>query len=269
MKRKTWNTYLKILASNWKYRLLTYILLGLCFTLCFSHASVFAQENIENGNIPDISNEALAKAIDNLWVLIAGILVLFMQLGFSMLEAGFNAHKNVVNVLFKNIMDACLGILIFYMFGYVLMYHPDKLEGSFFLTELSLRTGASHLSVHIDLFFQAAFAATAATICSGAVAGRIKPGIYLVLAILITGFIYPIAGFQAWGNGWLSQIGFHDFAGSLVVHTVGGAAALAVVKILGPRKGKFSNWEEAEENDLLPHRLPLAAIGTFILWIGW
>lgn len=257
------------------------------FSLIFTSVS-FAQdvpEQIKCNAIGEFDNTSLEYALNNLWVLVAGILVLMMQLGFAMLEAGFNPAKNTVNVLFKNVSDACLGILVYFAFGYALMYRPETScelanvvsipgfigisQPYLFLNGLFPREGAEHLSIYIDFFFQAAFAATAATICSGAVAGRIKPWAYLLLAFLITGLVYPVSGYWVWGGGWLGNLGFHDFAGSLVVHTVGGAAALAVVKILGPRKGKFSNWEEAEENDFLPHSLPLAAIGTFILWIGW
>ncbi|NEQ82700.1 MAG: hypothetical protein F6K26_21390, partial [Moorea sp. SIO2I5] len=134
------------------------------------------------------------------------------------------------------------------------------------------RAGAEHLSVYIDFFFQAAFAATSATICSGAVAGRIKPLAYLLLTVIITGIVYPISGSWVWGGGWLDGLGFHDFAGSLVVHSVGGAAALACVIFLGPRKGRFhgrGQLSPREESELKPHSLPLAAMGTFILWLGW
>ena len=243
------------------------------------------QEQIKCNAIGEFDNTSLEYAVNNLWVLVAAILVLMMQLGFAMLEAGFNPAKNTVNVLFKNVSDACLGILVYFAFGYALMYRPETscelanvvgIPGFFgislpylFLNGLFPREGAEHLSIYIDFFFQAAFAATAATICSGAVAGRIKPWAYLLLAFLITGLVYPVSGYWVWGGGWLVNLGFHDFAGSLVVHTVGGAAALAVVMILGARKGRFHNLEEAEESDFASHSLPLAAMGTFLLWIGW
>ncbi|NEP25406.1 hypothetical protein [Moorena sp. SIO3I6] len=238
--------------------------------------------------LEDISKspEYLIYLINNLWVLIAGILVFAMQLGFAMLEAGFSPAKNTVNVLFKNVADVCLGIVVFFIFGYALMYHPATspdpnvivipgvlgLSSSYVaLNKLVPRAGAEDLSVYIDFFFQAAFAATSATICSGAVAGRIKPWAYLLLTVIITGFVYPISGSWVWGGGWLDE-GFHDFAGSLVVHSVGGAAALACVIILGPRKGRFdgqSQLSPREQNELKPHSLPLAGMGTFILWLGW
>ncbi|NEO58313.1 MAG: ammonium transporter [Okeania sp. SIO3B5] len=242
------------------------------------------QEQVISKATEASSNVSLEDALDNLWVLVAGILVLMMQLGFAMLEAGFSAAKNTVNVLFKNIADACLGILVYFAFGYALMYRPENWQSAdlmpqifgislpyMFLNGTESRAGAEHLSVYIDFFFQAAFAATAATICSGAVAGRIKPWAYLLLTFLITGLVYPVSGYWVWGGGWLNKQGFHDFAGSVVVHGVGGGAALAIVNILKSRIGKFSRKPipPEEEKQLLPHSLPLAAMGTFILWIGW
>lgn len=224
----------------------------------------------------------LENQLNNLWVLVAGILVLMMQLGFAMLEAGFSAAKNTVNVLFKNVADACVGIIVYFLFGYALMYRPENCQAIdiipnifgisrsyLWLNELPCsRQGAEHLSLYIDFFFQAAFAATAATICSGAVAGRIKPWAYLLLTFLITGLVYPVSGYWVWGGGWLDQWGFHDFAGSLVVHGVGGGAALAIVKILKSRTRRFdSEIPEEEKKQFLPHSLPLAAMGTFILWV--
>lgn len=259
---------------------------AIAFSLLLNSASL-----AEEGQLQTICQEgnfyhdSLVDAVNNLWVLVAGVLVLTMQLGFAMLEAGFSAAKNTVNVLFKNVADACLGILVYFAFGYALMYRPIEqcgvsvLEiGQFigisppyvFLNDLLPRYEAGHLSVYIDFFFQAAFVATATTICSGAVAGRIKPWAYLLLTFLVTGLVYPVIGYWVWGGGWLG--GFHDFAGSLVVHAVGGSAALACILILKPRKGRFRDREKLsprEENDLFPHNLPLAALGTFILWMGW
>ncbi|MGK7918923.1 MAG: ammonium transporter [Trichodesmium sp.] len=244
------------------------------------------QEQVISKGIEASNNVSLEDALDNLWVLVAGILVLMMQLGFAMLEAGFNAAKNTVNVLFKNVADACVGILVYFLFGYALMYRPENCQSiniipnflGISISYLGLnniypcpREGVEHLSVYIDFFFQAAFAATAATICSGAVAGRIKPWAYLLLTVLITGLVYPISGYSVWGGGLLSKWGFHDFAGSVVVHGVGGGAALAIVNILKSRIGKFSREPitKEEAKQLSPHSLPLAAMGTFILWIGW
>lgn len=258
--------------------------------------TILSAQGIQEQVLPKIaeasSNVSLQDALNNLWVLVAGILVLMMQLGFAMLEAGFNAAKNTVNVLFKNVADACVGIIVYFLFGYALMYRPEYgLENCHAIDIIPIipnflgigisylglngddcfREEAGHLSVYIDFFFQAAFAATAATICSGAVAGRIKPWAYLLLTFLITGVVYPVSGYWVWGGGWLDQWGFHDFAGSLVVHGVGGGAALAIVNILKSRIGKFSQEPipQEEVKQLSPHSLPLAAMGTFILWIGW
>ncbi|MDY7005185.1 MAG: ammonium transporter [Cyanobacteriota bacterium] len=251
--------------------------------------TILSAQGIQEQVLPNISeassNVSLEDAVNNLWVLVAGILVLMMQLGFAMLEAGFSAAKNTVNVLFKNVADACVGIIVYFAFGYAFMYRPENCQsiniiprifgiGISYLglnSELCSRQGAEHLSLYIDFFFQAAFAATAATICSGAVAGRIKPWAYLLLTFLITGLVYPVSGYWAWGGGWLGQWGFHNFAGSVVVHGVGGGAALAIVNILKSRIGKFSREPipKEEATQLLPHSLPLAAMGTFILWIGW
>lgn len=262
------------------YRTRRLLLVGL---LSFSLFILLSPASFAVNEIDKVTVQQVASAVNNLWVLVAGILVLMMQLGFAMLEAGLNESKNTVNVLFKNVMDACIGILIYFAFGYALMYRPENssniLSGMeewwgfsqsyFMLNELIPR---NHLSLHIDFFFQAAFAATAATICSGAVAGRIKPWVYLLLTVLITGFVYPTSGYWVWGGGWLAARGFHDFAGSLVVHSVGGSAGLACVIILGARNVKFDNTQNLSNlqiKERLGHSLPLATIGMFLLWVGW
>lgn len=268
MKRENAVDSLKKMVFDRKTKIFISTLIGLFLFLFVEQVAVYAQANANTFN-----NNEIARSINNLWVLVAGIFVLSMQLGFAMIEAGFNAHKNIVNVLFKNIMDACVGILMFYAFGYALMYYPDNLSAGSFLFDIQPRAGAEHISVHIDFFFQAVFAATAATICSGAVAGRIKPQIYLLLAVLITGLIYPIAGHCVWGGWWLSKMGFHDFAGSLVVHATGGGAALAAILLLEARTGRYkfnpSVMKAHQFDDMIGHSLPLSALGMFILWIGW
>ncbi|MCU4163298.1 ammonium transporter [Carboxylicivirga caseinilyticus] len=198
-------------------------------------------------------------ALDILWVLIAGILVFFMQAGFAMVEAGFTRAKNVGNIIMKNFMDFSIGSLVFYVIGYSIMYGG---EGAFF--------GAFDLfydkpdDLH-NLFFQTVFAATAATIVSGAMAERTKFSTYLVFSLIITMVIYPISGHWVWGGGWLSELGFHDFAGSTVVHSVGGWAALAGAWIIGPRIGKYNG----KTNAIPGHNMVLGALGVFILWLGW
>lgn len=222
---------------------------------------------------PPPSNEELAYAIDNIFLLIAAVLVLFMQAGFAMVEAGFNSAKNAVNILFKNLVDVSLGVLLFWLVGYGLMY-PGTNEGGYFgfagvgiseAKDFVAAPGALHPQV--DFLFQAAFAATAATIVSGAVAGRMKFEGYLIYSAVLTGLIYPISGMWKWGAGWLDAAGFHDFAGSLVVHACGGFAALAGAIVLGPRIGRYS--DEGKSQPLPGHNLTLATLGVFILWIGW
>ena len=213
-----------------------------------------------------------AYAIDNMFLFIMAVLVLFMQSGFAMLEAGLNRSKNVVNILFKNFMDMSVGVILFYAIGYSLMYGDSLLGGwfgfgGFGISSVSPTPGAGALNPQVDWLFQVAFAATAATIVSGAVAGRMQFRSYLIYSAVITGLIYPISGFWKWGGGWLDALGFYDFAGSLVVHSVGGFAGLAGAIVLGPRIGRYSRNGTA--NAMPGHNLALATLGVFILWIGW
>ncbi len=201
------------------------------------------------------------SALDILWILIAGILVFFMQAGFALVEAGFTRAKNVGNIIMKNFMDFAFGSLLFWIIGYSVMYGG---EGAFF--------GAFDFFYNVDgdyhnLFFQTVFAATAATIVSGAMAERTKFSTYLVYSVVITAVIYPISGHWVWGGGWLStmETPFHDFAGSTVVHSVGGWAALAGAWTIGPRLGKYNGGANA----IPGHNMVLGALGVFILWLGW
>ncbi len=234
----------------------------------------------------------VSYAINNIFLLIAAVLVLFMQAGFAMVEAGFNAAKNAVNILFKNLIDVSLGVLLFWLIGYNLMYPGENkyADGWFgfagqigiseeataqevadgFLPESSKGAddaGTPKLHPQVDFLFQAAFAATAATIVSGAVAGRMQFAGYLFYSVFLTGLIYPISGMWKWGGGWLDAAGFHDFAGSLVVHACGGFAALAGAMVLGPRIGRYS--EDGKSQPMPGHNLTLATLGVFVLWIGW
>jgi Amt family ammonium transporter len=214
-------------------------------------------------------------AIDNLILFIAAVLVLLMQSGFAMVECGFNESKNAVNILFKNLMDLCIGVLLFYVLGYNLMYGADVAAGFFAWGGFGISetlgpdaaVAAGTLHPQVDWLFQVAFAATAATIVSGAVAGRMQFRSYLVYSAVLTGLIYPISGFWKWGGGWLDALGFHDFAGSLIVHAVGGFAGLAGAIALGPRIGRYS--PDGKSHAILGHNLPLATLGVFILWVGW
>jgi len=194
-----------------------------------------------------------------LWMLLSGILVFFMQAGFTLVESGMTRSKNAVNIAMKNLLDICVGSLTFWLVGYSLMY-GDTSNGWFFWSGLFQGEGA-------DLFFQTMFAATAATIVSGAIAGRTKYSTYIIFSIVMTAIIYPISGGWQWqGSGWLTELGFIDFAGSSIVHSVGGWAALVAAFMVGPRIGKFVDGK------VLPipgHNQILATLGVFILWLGW
>ena len=212
-----------------------------------------------------------AFAIDNMFLFICAVLVLFMQAGFSMLEAGLNATKNTVNILFKNVMDLGLGVLLYYLVGYGIMY-PGDFNGYFGfggvgVSERGIGAAPGALDPQVDWLFQVAFAATAATIVSGAVAGRMKFIGYLVYTVILTGLIYPISGAWKWGGGFLDAMGFYDFAGSLVVHAVGGFAGLAGAIVLGPRIGRFK--KDGSPNSMPGSNLAMSTLGVFILWVGW
>lgn len=201
-------------------------------------------------------------AFDILWILIAGVLVFLMQAGFTLVEAGFTRSKNTINIIMKNIMDLCIGSLGFWAIGYTLMY-GDTI-GSF-IGNPSLFFN-SEGEMH-NLFFQTVFCATAATIISGAVAERTKFSTYLILSLVITVFIYPISGHWVWqGSGWLTNLGFIDFAGSTVVHSVGGWAALVAAYLVGPRIGKYT---DGKSNAIPGHNMMYGALGVLILWFGW
>ena len=218
------------------------------------------------------ANNALFTT-NNLWILIAAALVFIMHLGFSALEAGFVRKKNVVNILFKNAMIIAIGLLTYWIVGFNLMY-PGVNEGGFFgFGGFGLNPGADgqtsaygDYTYYSDFIFQAMFAATCATIVSGAVAERVKLGPFLIFATLFVGLAYPITGMWKWGYGWLDARGFYDFAGSTIVHSVGGWAALAGIILLGPRSGKYT---ERGIRPITGHSMPLAAIGVFLLWFGW
>ncbi|WP_439181648.1 ammonium transporter [Carboxylicivirga taeanensis] len=199
------------------------------------------------------------SALDILWVLLAGILVFFMQAGFAMVEAGFTRAKNVGNIIMKNFMDFSIGSLMFWSIGYSIMYGG---EGAFWGSFDFFYNDRTDLH---NLFFQTVFAATAATIVSGAMAERTKFSTYLLFSLIITVVIYPISGHWVWGGGWLSTMGFHDFAGSTVVHSVGGWTALAGAWTIGPRIGKYNG----QANAIPGHNMVLGALGVFILWLGW
>lgn len=214
---------------------------------------------------------------NNVWMLVSTVLVFIMHLGFSSLEAGFVQKKNVVNILFKNAMIIAIGLLTYWVCGFNLMYPGGDFAGGFFGFAgfgLDNPEGAAGLVEYADagytywtdFIFQGMFAATCATIVSGAVAERIKLEPFLVFATLFVAISYPITGMWKWGGGWLDAMGFYDFAGSTLVHAAGGAAALAAVIVLGPRRGKYT---DSGIKPIPGHSMPLAAIGVFLLWFGW
>ncbi|MEJ2629307.1 MAG: ammonium transporter, partial [bacterium] len=207
------------------------------------------------------------NALDTLWVLIASFLVFFMQAGFGMVEAGLIRAKNASNILMKNMMDFSIASIGFFIFGYALMFGGS---GPLFGTRGWFLAGAESypgLPLYAFWMFQAAFCGTAATIVAGGMAERMKFSAYILYSLIISAFIYPIIGHWIWGGGWLADLDFHDFAGSTVVHTTGGVAALIGTVILKPRIGKFNN--DGSPNFIAGHNMPLVALGVFILWLGW
>lgn len=212
----------------------------------------------------------------NTWMLVATILVFIMHLGFASLEAGMTRAKNTVNILFKNTAIVAIGILTYALVGFNLMYPGDFSIAGFFgfagfgigglADGIVVEEGVNAFTEWTDFIFQAMFAATAATIISGAVAERIKLGSFLLVITFYVAFVYPWLGSWQWGGGWLDDRGFHDFAGSTLVHSVGGWGALAGVILLGPRLGKYIN---GSIKPIMGHNMPLATIGVFLLWFGW
>jgi Amt family ammonium transporter len=204
----------------------------------------------------------LASYVDSLWIVVAGILVMFMQPGFMLVETGFTRSKNSVNIVMKNFMDFSVGAVTYWAFGFALAYGGTTLGGFLAYGNFFLEGDS------ITYFFQVVFAATAATIVSGAVAERTKFSAYLLFQPFICGVIYPIVTHWVWsGQGWLGDLGFIDFAGSGVVHMVGGFAALAGVQIVGPRIGKY---DDNGNPQVIPGSSMVAgALGVFILWFGW
>jgi len=212
--------------------------------------------------------------INNLWMMVSIFLVFIMHLGFASLESGLTRSKNTINILFKNVMVVSIGLLTYTLLGFNMMYPGAEYAGGFFgfsgfglhLPENGL-TSAYNIgyTYWTDFLFQAMFAATAATIVSGAVAERIKLNSFLIFSVLYIGIVYPITGMWKWGGGFLDTLGFYDFAGSTLVHSVGGWAALMAVILLGPRIGKYNGSSRAIEG----HNIPLAVLGVFLLWFGW
>ena len=227
--------------------------------------------------------------IDNLWVMLAGCLVFIMHLGFASLESGLTRQKNTINILFKNTMIISIGLLTYGLVGFNVMYPGIAKDANNYevlnlnsitksITVEEVAEGETHADLTIsyhggdytkytDFFFQAMFAATCATIVSGSVAGRIKLSSFLIFATCLLLFCYPVTGMWKWGYGWLDDIGFADFAGSTLVHSVGGWAALVMAWLVGPRLGKYN--ADGSSNAIPGSNMPLVAVGVFLLWFGW
>lgn len=256
--------------------------------LCASTLPVFGQEAAAAAaEAPKYADYAAFQAspeytlftVNNTWMMVAAALVFFMNLGFACVESGLTRSKNTANILFKNTIVPCIGLLTFALMGFNLMYPGADYAGKWFgfagfglgfaddVSGLTSVYNAGY-TYWTDFLFQGMFAATAATIVSGAVAERIKLGSFMVFTVLFVMISYPITGMWEWGNGWLNNLStpFHDFAGSTLVHSVGGWGALAGVIILGPRIGKY---KDGRVMPILGHSLPLATIGVFVLWLGW
>ena len=220
--------------------------------------------------LPELSAAFLAN---NLWLLVATILVIFMNAGFAMVEAGMCRQKNAVNILAKNLFVFALAVTAYWFVGYSLMYGDSVIDGwlyfggLFFDPTVTAETiSDAGLVPTVDFLFQAAFAGTAATIVSGLVAERIKFGEFVIFALVLTAVIYPIAGSWQWNGGWLSEMGFIDFAGSSIVHSVGAWAGLVGAMLLGPRIGKYV---DGKVQAIPGHNMSIATLGALILWIGW
>jgi ammonium transporter, Amt family len=284
--------YHSVLLRRFSLRWQVFLLLGFFVLLGCSYAAIASSAEISSLEAAQKMQQELKVMVDTLWVVITGCLVFFMNAGFAMLEAGFCRSKNAVNLLAKNLIVFALTTFSFWLVGFGLMFgfggdwsNPTALENGliglhgFLLNGVdnSPATGQNYVGVYQSLswagipiqakfFFQLVFAGTAATIVSGAVAERIKFFAFILFSCFLTGFAYPTVGHWIWGGGWLAKQGFWDFAGSTVVHSVGGWAALIGAIQLGPRIGKYKDGESLA---LPGHNLALSTLGCFILWLGW
>ena len=215
--------------------------------------------------------ESGISAVDTIWVLLAAMLVFFMQPGFALVEAGLTRAKNTANILMKNFMDFSVGSVLYWILGFSVMFGAGSFLGWGGFGIGGVENPCGNLPKECYFIFQTVFCATAATIVSGAMAERTKFSMYLVYSLVISALIYPIQGHWSWGGGWLSELGFHDFAGSAVVHSCGGFIALAGAIVLGPRLGKYTKLPDGStRTHAIPgHNLALAALGVWILWMGW
>lgn len=240
----------------------------------FAVGSAFCAEEA----VPEITAADAMFTANNVWMMVSIFLVFIMHLGFATVETGLTRAKNTVNILFKNTAIVAIGLLTYALVGFNLMYPGDFniISGVFGFAGFGVAApeGAAGLidyaggnySYWTDFLFQGMFAATAATIVSGAVAERIKLPSFLIFSVIYVAFVYPFVGSWVWGGGWLAEMNFHDFAGSTLVHSVGGWGALASIMLLGPRLGKYVN---GKAKAIMGHNMPLLTIGVFLLWLGW
>lgn len=241
-------------------------------------ALAFAEETAEAAPTAASAAQAAGNALftaNNVWMMLCTALVFMMHMGFATLEAGLARSKNTVNILFKNVYIVCIGLLTYYVCGFNLMY-PGDFNGYFAFAGWGISPPENGMTpgyadggytYWTDFLFQGMFAATCATIVSGAVAERIKLGSFMVFALFFVGLVYPIAGSWKWGGGFLDAMGFYDFAGSTLVHSVGGWGALVGAWMLGPRLGKYN--KKGEMTPIPGSNMPLATIGVMVLWLGW
>jgi Amt family ammonium transporter len=209
----------------------------------------------------------MSIGLNTIWVILAAAMIVFMEGGFSLLEAGFVRSKNAVNITMKIFVDLTFGALAFYLLGFHLMFGKD-LYG-IIGQAVSVTHGPGGLPLPAYILFQIAFAIAVASIVSGAVAERMKFSTYILVTVIVCGVLYPISGHWIWSeNGWLAKLGMKDFAGSAAIHAMGGFAALALARLLGPRQQRF-NWANRSINEFAPSNIPLASAGAFILWFGW
>jgi len=245
--------------------------------LSCSAVALIADPVYESMEAFQASPEYTKFIVDNLWILLAAAMVFIMHLGFASVESGMTAAKNTVNVIYKNVFILCAGIISYAFIGFQIMY-PGDFNGFFGFGGFGIGYDAASavdyltpaygmdMTIWTDFIFQAMFAATAATIVSGCVTGRVKLHVFMIFGVLLVAISYPITGSWQWGGGWLSELGFYDFAGSTLVHGVGGIAGLACIMLLGARKGKYVDGKVVP---ILGHNIPLATVGAFLLWFGW
>jgi ammonium transporter, Amt family len=278
-------------------RLITPLTGALLLVLAFAIPGAAEEAAVELSleKVADMVADAAFRT-DNLWIVLSAALVFIMHLGFATLETGLTRAKNTTNILFKNVMIVCIGLITYLLIGFNLMYPGDfniiggvlgfagpgihdwaamkAAAGAEGATEVAVAAYAGlstkaygDYTYWADFLFQGMFAATAATIISGCVAERIKLGPFLIFATIYVGILYPFVGSWHWGGGWIAGLGFYDFAGSTLVHSVGGWGGLAAILVLGPRSGKYA--ADGSVRPIVGHSMPLATIGVFLLWLGW